>query len=166
VKDEKATKDSFWVAFEAATNVTARNPEDQPEKLNLLEVSLAKLDAESQKRLVFHIAKTVLEGETRIQSLFAVARIANMRQVAYNASVVKKILDEGLTFADLLNTGLVEIRKKEGGRPFTIYFFGREALEKASHELRTSGNIGPAKILDDHLRRGERHKLLAEAARS
>jgi len=171
VKEEKkATKatqgdrNPFWAAFEAATNIQARNPEDQPKELNILENSFAKLDEESQRRLVFLLSKRVLEGDAKIQSLFVTARIAKMIAVAYNTSAVKKLLDNGLMLSDLISVGLAEIRKKDNGRPFIVYFLGKEALQKASKELRTHGKIGPAMIIEDHLRRGERYKLLAEAA--
>jgi len=164
-KITQKNQNPFWTAFNAAQKINTQKPgEDQSEEFGLLEASIAKLDKETQKRLVFLMAKKVLEGNLQIQPLFAVARIAKMITVAYNASVIKKATEEGLTFSDLCQVGLAEIRKREDGKPSITYRLGKEALKEASQKLRMSGKINSAKIIEDHLRRGERNKALAEAA--
>jgi len=162
---ENNQRNPFWVAFDAIQKINARNPrKDQPEELNSMITVVEKMNMQTQRRLVFFCAKKVLEGDSKIQGLFAVAKMSKMIAIAYNTSAIKKAIEvEGLSFDDLIQSGLVKIKKNNTGRPSTIYFFGKDSLENASKKLRTNGHIEAAKVLEDHLRRGERVKALAEA---
>ncbi len=162
------TPSPFGAALRAARAITSRRPhEGQPQELAELREALSKLDEGACRNLVFRLVKEVLEDRARIQALFPVAREARMMGVAFNTAAISRALREGgLTLSDLRLVGLAEIKIGKANKPYVVYHVGLETVKSAAEKLRRAGKKGAAAILSEHLRRYDRNRQLAAAAKA
>lgn len=154
-------------AMQAAKKIVTKRPDqDQKDDLANLCAAIDKLNEDGRRTLVFRLMSEVLEEMTPIQSLFAAARYCRMQGVAFNTAAVKTAMREGnLTLSDLRDIGLAEIRLDKERRPYVVYYVGHERLLGAARKLRQAGNAAAAQVLETHLRREEKNRLLAEFAK-
>jgi hypothetical protein len=149
----------FGRALFVARQITARQAqEEQPELFASLQEAIDQLDGDSRRNLVFRLQGETMEDKCRVAGLYATARMCKMLSVAAATAAVKAT---GLTFASLLDLGLVEIRVRNN-KPYTVYRFGHENLAKAASQLRRSGNTFAAERLEKYLSQGEKAKAFRQ----
>ena len=157
----------FITALIAARKINTREPSEQPKEMETLKKAMDLLNEDGKRSIVFRLVNEVLEDKTSLQCLFPAARIAGMSSTAHSVAAIRRAIREGgLTFSDLTTSGLAEIRKNEKQLPYTVYRVGHDALVKAEEALRKDGKKLAAECLAVHLRRGERNRALAEAAKT
>lgn len=165
-KSQKREPTPFMLALRAAQKITTRRPkEEQPEEFELLQAALGKISEEELQSLVWRLVKDVLEDNAATQGLFPVARAARMMTVAYNTAIVKRVIQEGVSFHELREAGLVELKIGGNGRPYAVYRVGNQTLASAAKSFREKGKLVAAKMLEEHLRHAERNAALSRFAR-
>ena len=157
----------FITALIAARKVNTREPrEEQPKEMEALKKAMDLLNEDGKRSIVFRLVNEVLEDKTSLQCLFPAARIAGMSSTAHSVAAIRRAIREGgLTFSDLTESGLAEIRKNNENHPYTVYRVGHDAIVKAEEVLRKAGKKQAAECLAVHIRRGERNRALAEAGK-
>lgn len=167
ITTDTAAPKPFWEIMKAARAINTRRPaEEQPEELTALKEALAGLDGAGRDRVLWRIVTEVLEEKAPVQCLFPVAYAARKIPVAHNAAVLKRAITEGsLDLGNLRLCGLADVRKNADGRPYIVYRVGTLAFSNAIPKLRVNGKAEAADILATHLRKVERYRQLAKAAR-
>lgn len=157
----------FITALINARKINTREPKtEQPAEMEALKKAMDLLNEDGQRSIVFRLVNEVLEDKTSLQCLFPAARIAGMSSTAHSVAAIRRAIREGgLTFSDLTESGLAEIRKNQENHPYTVYRVGHDAIVKAEEALRKAGKKQAAECLAVHIRRGERNRALAEAGK-
>lgn len=157
----------FQVALQAARRVTTQRPwEEQPAEMEAVRVAMVALDEDGRRSIVFRLVNEVLEDESSLACLFSAAKMVRMVGVAHNTAAIRKAMREGnLTLTDLQNAKLAEIKLNREKKPYVVYRIGHKSLAEAEPLLRSAGKGVAAEVLAVHIRRGERNRLLAAAAK-
>lgn len=160
-------KSLFNHALELARQIVSRG--DDTTKLH---EAVRVLDDQGQKSLVFQVATECLRPSMKMEvpGVFGVAVPAHMMSVAHATNAIRNAMKaDGLGLADLVKTGLLELKSKEReGKPpieWVVAHLGHEAVREAAAILREEGNPDAAAELERHLAYGEERKLMAEARR-
>lgn len=157
----------FKCALELARQIVSRG-DDTTE----LQKAVMALDEQWRRKLVFEAATECLRPSMKMEvpGVFGVAYPARMMHVAHTVNAIRNAMKAGgLGLADLVKTGLLELKSKEReGKPpieWVVAHLGHEALREAAATLREQDNLPAAAELERHLAYGEEKKLRSEARR-
>ncbi|MBI2626234.1 MAG: hypothetical protein HYW69_01415 [Candidatus Nealsonbacteria bacterium] len=156
----------FGSALWNARQITTRRPDqEQVEIFTALQKAVSQLDEDGKRNLVFRLQKEVMEDKgCGIPGLFTVCRMARMLAVAASTAAVRQT---GLTFGGLQAAGLAEAKPgRDGKDAYVVYKFGALNLVEAAKKLRRNSNVTAAKVLEEHISRGERNRALREAQKA
>lgn len=155
-------------AIALARDIQSRFPEkDQSILWQALMESAEDLSPEEKIRAVFSLVMPVLSEEVRIESLFALARVAKRRQVAYaTAAILRAMRLEGIREpAGLVDFGLVELRINKHGKFYLCPLLREERLIAAQERMAAKGMHKGARAIGDHLMRVRDYKNSRQKSR-